>query len=402
MTILLALPIALAVSCPQAAEKSAQRRPPTRKAAPISFSEQEIRGFYDRHREKLFVTSRRVWVKAIIAPTLEKAAEARRRAKAGDDFDALIAEYFVPYFAAHRKQGHLNKQVDFGWVDPETFLRRDKATGPLSGLKVGDMSEPHPLFGKGPEFAVLKILAERPATAASLREVRDDIYSRLWDDVADTKMLEDVGLGGNAWCGTCRAGRDVNGQLWHLAQHHSERGDARKAINACLLALREARRSLRPGGPEAKENALFPEEQYLADHGMDVMRYYSGVMDRVLRGHGVRLRDSLPTRVRLMKDEWAVPALTRLVANRGRWCEIAAHTLGAMKAKSAAPALKDMLADRHLRIAELSWGGKQAVYAHYPLRVAARAALRRMGIDPGEVKVVVGAVEGDPLPKNYR
>ena len=394
------LTIYLAVACACAAESVSKPEPPSDKNLVITFSEQDIREFYDEHREKLFVTSARVRVKAILAPTLETAAEARQRAAAGEDFDELIAEYSVPYIAEHGKQRHVNKQVDFQWMDQEEFWRADKPTGPLSRLEVGDVSKPHSYPARGPEFAVLKIVAKRDGTTAPLEEVRDNIYSRLWDELADTSILQEVRLEKNPWCGTCRAGRNVNGQLWHRAQHYLERGQQRQGISACLLALREHRLEPQLGGPHANENGSYPEEQYLIDHGMDLVRYYVGVMDRALRGHRVCLPDGLHLRVRRIKDERVVPALIRLVANRGRWSGPAALSLGMIKAESAAPALKDMLSDRHLSIAELQWSGgeKRAVYAEYYLRPRARDALRRMGIDPGEVKTIVGKLAGDELP----
>jgi len=289
----------------------------------------------------------------------------------------------------------------FSERDIQEFWRGEEPTGPLAGLKVGNVSKPVMCPGKGSEFAVLKIVAKRDGTTTPLEEVRDNIYSRLWDDLADTRMLREVHLGKNPWCGMCRAGRDVNGQLWHRAQHYVERKNIHQAINACLLALREDRLDSHYGGPKANEKGFYPEEQYLVDHGMDIVRYYVGVMDRVQRGHQVCVPDGLPYRAAHIKDKRIVPALTRLVANRGRWCGNTAHALAAIKENPAIPVLKDMLSDRHLRIIDLSWAGKEAVFAQYHLRASARDALRRMGIDPGEVKVVVGAVEGDRLPEGW-
>ncbi|MHC4736091.1 MAG: hypothetical protein ACYTDW_16770, partial [Planctomycetota bacterium] len=61
----------------------------------LNISDEKIRDFYERHRETLFTTKTKVRVKAIITPTLEEANEAYQRAKAGEDFDELIAEYFL-------------------------------------------------------------------------------------------------------------------------------------------------------------------------------------------------------------------------------------------------------------------------------------------------------------------
>jgi len=369
--------------------------------ARIRFSDEDLRSFYDKHRERLFVTPPRVRVKAIIAPTAKLAEDARRKAANGEDIDELIAEYFVPYFAEHRRQEYLDKQVDFEWVDQNEFWRGDKRTGPLWGLKVGGLSKPHPCPSVGSTYAVLKIVAKRDAATASLKEVRDNVYSHLWGELADTGMLREIRLGKSPLCGMCRAKRNANGQLWHRAQHYIERGDSRKAVSACLLALREDRLDPRYGGPKANEKGLYPEEQYLVDHGMDLARYYVGAMDRAQRGQRVHLPDWISSRAALIKDDKIVPALIRLVANRGRWCKSAAHALATIKADSAIPVLKDMLSDRHLCIVELYWGGKEAVFAQYYLRARARYELRRMGIDPGGVKVTVGTVEGDRLPDDW-
>ena len=362
----------------------------------LNISDEKIRDFYERHRETLFTIKTKVWVKAIITPTLEEANEAYQRAKAGEDFDELIAEYFLLYFAAHRKERHVGKGVDLQWVEPGNFWRGDKASGPLAGLKIGDISRPVPRFGKGEEYAVLKVMAERRGKVLALEEVRDNIYSRFWDELADRKMLQEVTLGRNPWCGTCRAGHNVNGQLWSLAQRYYEQGQRGKAISACLLALREERMLAYGGGPTVNERGYYPEEQFLIDHGMDIMRYYIGSINRV------HAPDWLPWRVSHIKHEKVVHLLIRLVENRGRWCGNAAHGLGSIKAKAAIPALKDMLRDEHIRIVEHHWGDKESVYAHYYLREAARRALRLMGEDTETVKIIIGKVLGDPLPKHYK
>ncbi len=388
----------LVVSCSMASEHRANQGSGE---GFFHFPDDVIQQFYEQHREHLFVRGAKVWVKAIVCPTLAQAQEARERAETGEDFDELIAEYFVPYFADGRKQRYINKQVDFGWVTRERFWRSDTGAGLLVDLNPGHIAGPYPRPGDGRDFAVLTIVDERPPVTSPLDEVGDNIYSRLCDELADRKMLEEVDLGRNPWCGTCRAGRNVNGQLWHLAQHYSDRGNKRKAISACLLALREDRMMPSPGGPGTNDNGLYPEEQFLVEHGMDIMRYYGGAIDRVVRGHRVNLPDWLPSRVARMKDERVVPLLTRLAANRGRWSQSATYALGSIKANSAVPTLKELLTDRGIRIAELGWGEKEAVYAHYYLRRTARDALLRMGVDPGEVKVVVGVVKGGPLPENY-
>lgn len=362
----------------------------------LNISDEKIQDFYERHRETLFTTKTKVWVKAIITPTLEEANEAYRRAKAGEGFDELIAEYFLPYFAAQRKERHVGKAVDFPWEEPENFWRGDKASGPLAGLRTGDISRPVPRFGKGEEYAVLKVMSERKGKVLALEEVRDNIYSRFWDEAADRKMLQEVTLGRNPWCGTCRAGHNVNGQLWHLAQRYDEQGHRGKAISACLLAIHEERMLAYGGGPKVNERGYYPEEQFLIDNGMDIIRYYIGSIDRV------HAPDWLPWRLSNIKHEKVILLLIRLVENRGRWCSNAAYGLGSIKAKAAIPALKDMLKDEHIRITELGHGDKESIYAQYYLREAASEALKLMGEDTEGVKIIIGKVYGDPLPKHYR
>jgi hypothetical protein len=284
--------------------------------------------------------------------------------------------------------------VNFQWVEAGNFWRGDGASGPLAGLRTGDISRPVPRFGKGKEYAVLKVVAERKGQVLALEEVRDNIYSRFWDELSDRKMLQEVTLGRNPWCLTCRAGHNVNGQLWHLAQRHDEKGQRGKAISACLLALREDRIFPGLGGPTINENGYYPEEQFLIDNGMDIIRYYIGSIDRV------HAPDWLPWRMSNIKHKKVVPLLIRLVENRGRWCSNAAYGLGSIKAKAAIPALKEMLKDEHIRITELSRGDKESVYAQYYLREAARRALKLIGEDTEGVKIIIGKVYGDPLPKH--
>jgi hypothetical protein len=360
----------------------------------LKISDEKIRDFYERHRETLFTTKTKVWLKAIITPTLEEANEAYRRAKAGEDFDELIAEYFLPYFAAYRKERYVDKRVNFQWVEPENFWRGDRASGPLAGLRAGDTSRPVPRFGKGKEHAVLKVVAERKGKVLALEELGDNIYSRFWDELADRKMLQEVTLGRNPWCLTCRAGHNVNGQLWRLAQRYDEKGEKGKAISACLLALNEERMLTYRGGPTVNERGYYPEEQFLIDNGMDIIRYYIGSIDRV---HAPAW---LPWRVSNIKHEKVVPLLIRLVENRGRWCKSAAYGLGSIKAKAAIPALKEMLKDEHIRIVEYNRGDKESVYAQYYLREAASEALKLMGEDTEGVKIIIGKVYGEPLPKH--
>lgn len=388
--------IFLFASCPMTAANTSESVSCLGREPFIKISDEKIRDFYELHRETLFTTKTKVRVKAIITPTLEEANEAYRRAKAGEDFDELIAEYFVPYFDAHRKERHVGKGVDFPSVEPGNFWCGDRASGPLAGLKTGDISRPVPRFGKGKEYAILKVMAERRGKVLALEEVRDNIYSRFWDELADRKMLQEVTLGRNPWCGTCRAGHNVNGQLWHLARRYDEKGERGKAISACLLALHEVRVLSGPNEPTVNENGYYPEEQFLIDHGMDIMRYYIGSIDRV------HAPDWLPWRLSNIKHEKVVPLFIRLVENRGRWCKSAAYGLGSIKAKAAIPALKDLLRDEHIRIVERHQGDKVSVYAQYHLREAARRALKLLGEDTEGVKIIIGKVYGDPLPKHYR
>jgi hypothetical protein len=302
----------------------------------------------------------------------------------------------MPYFAAHRKERYVDKRVNFQWVEPENFWRGERASGPLAGLKTGDISKPVPRFGTGEEYAVLKVMADRKGKVLALEEMRDNIYSRFWDELADRKMLQEVSLGRNPWCGTCRAGHNVNGQLWHLAQRYDEQDQRRKAISACLLALHEDRVLSGPNEPTINENGYYPEEQFLIDNGMDIMRYYIGSIDRV------HAPDWLPWRLSNIKNEKVIPLLIRLVENRGRWCKSSAYMLGSIKAKAAIPDLKDMLKDEHIRITELGHGDKESIYAQYYLREAASEALKLMGEDTEGVKIIIGKVYGDPLPKHYR
>lgn len=393
----------LAAACDHTASSGSDLASPSEKTGVIRCSEQEVKEFYLKHREQLFDTPRKVWVKAITVPTEEQAEQVRRRAEAGEDFDELIAEYFLPYFFATKGKGrHIDKQVNYKWIDQAGFWRGDDPTGPLSGLHVGDISRICPLYGTGPEFCVLKIIAERPAATASLEDVQDNIYSLMCDALADSSMFREINLGNNPWCGTCRLGYNINGQLWHLVQQYSEQGDELKAVSACLLVLREDRLECGPLGVATKnEQGYFPEEQFLINQGMDLMRYYAGTIDRIIRSQPASMPDALPYRLAELKDPRVVPLLKKLVEHRGRWCRGAAYALGDLKDESTIPALNALLTDRQLQICELGWGDKETMYAYYYLRAAAREALQRMGLDPGEVKVLVGAIHGDPLPEGH-
>jgi len=273
----------------------------------------------------------------------------------------------------------VEKRVDDLVWRREQFWRGHSEAGPLVGMKAGDISKPVLRFGRGPEWAVLKVEKVQDGYVETLEEVRDSIYRLLWQKAADRRMLEDVDTGKNHWCGTCRAGHDINGQLWRLAQKYDREDEVANAVSACLLALAENRALVGSKASSVNKAGLYPEEQYLVDRGMDIVRYYAGHLSGESCG-----------RLAGIKDERVVPLLLKLAKRKGS--KAAYYALASRKVRGVVPVLREMLKDRRVHIVEHHRGGVRSIYASYYLRDDAKRALELMGEDVFDVKVVIGTV----------
>jgi thiol-disulfide isomerase/thioredoxin len=356
----------------------------------VGASEDNIRQFYEDNREKVFTSSQTIWVKSIVTPDKESARQACLRGRAGEDFDELIAEYFVPYFASKPSDKYYEKRVEDFVSDGKRFWRGQSDTGPLAGMKAGDISDPVLRFGKGPDWAVLKIESVTQGRVAKFNDVRDSIYQLLWFKAADRTMLKEVDMGKNSWCGTCRAGHDVNSQLWQLAQKYDKAGQIGKAVSACLLALNEDRRKSRSKDVKINADGLYPEEQYLVDNGLDIVRYYAGSFNYLpslsppVSGANWRLGD--------IKDERAIPLLLKYANNMGKGAPMVGYVLATKKERKVIPALREMLKDRRVHITERHRGDIISFYAEYYIRERASVALKQIGEDTSATKITIGKV----------
>jgi hypothetical protein len=178
----------------------------------------------------------------------------------------------------------------------------------------------------------------------------------------------------------------VNGQLWRLAQRYDSKGEVGKAVSACLLALNEVRRVVGSKGAKANEAGLYPEEQYLVDRGMDIVRYYAGCLSKL---PGSSAPEGAYRRLAGIKDERAIPLLLKSTKRGG---SRAAYALAHKKVRGVVPLLREMLKDRRIRIVEHHRGGVLSIFAEYYVRDRAKTALELMGEDVGDVKVAIGTV----------
>jgi hypothetical protein len=347
---------------------------------PIDTSEEKIKEFYEANRNTHFTRHQKIWIKMIVTPDEESAWQACRRARAGEDFDELIAEYFVPYFAKHSEDRYVEKQVEVFVPKPEQFWCGDM----LVKMKPGDVSEPVLRFGEGPEWAVLKVISVTEGHVAELDDVRDNIYQRLWFNAADKTMYKEVNQGKNPWCGTCRHKYDVNGQFWHLAQKYDKEGQTDKAVSACLLALTE---SVDLDKMRLYENGLYPEEQYLVDHGLDLGRFYAGCFSEY--PCLANLRNGPYGRLGKVGGKRGIDLLLKF-ANSGDYK--AASVLASKKDQRVIPVLSQLLDDKHIHITERHQGDEVSFYATYYIREHAKRAMELLGQDADGVKVIIGTV----------
>jgi hypothetical protein len=352
---------------------------------PVDVSKESISRFYEEHRDTLFTVRPKTWVKTLVTPDKETALKACKRARAGEDFDELIAEYFVPYFANKPQGKYVEKRAENTMDRPERFFHVEGKKSVLEGMKPGNISDPVLRFGKGPEWAVVKVVSITEGYVEKLDDVRDSIYQMLWYKAADGNMLKEVKTGKNTWCGTCRAGYNINGQLWRLAQQYDKAGNVKKAVSACLKALNESRGR---SGNEVNKNGQYPEEQYLADHGLDIVRYYAGSFR-----YYPRFRPPVKGwdwRLSKIKDDRGIELLLKLAGNLGQEGSHAGYVLASRKERRVIPLLREMLKDKHIHIQEHHRGGVVSYYAHYYVRDRACDALKLLGEDISDVKVVIG------------
>lgn len=388
---LIALPLTLSIAAPNATSPSATSGTATQPAThpaeqdrersrerPLAFSARDIRDFYEKNLS-LFTLPEQVRVKRIIAPTLQAAQEARARALKGENFDSLIAEYFIPYFATFAltgKAGAPNKHlVCSGWED-----RKHLNAGGLDRLAVGEMSEPFQLPG-GPEYYVGIITAERRLGVLPLSDVADKVYAHLCDKLRDrVKVAHPIDMG--AW--TTEGSPEAYSQYLELARQLAKAGASEDAAGAALLALQYKSQSKRMSDLEQ-----FPEEETLLNAGIDLARYYRGMMNRE-NVDGNSDCGIAAQRLIAIDGAKAVPFLLRQL-DYDASSEFVCHLLAKIGDSSAIPALRKSLSSDQLSVLHFSVAdGQQSISAVYPVRIAAMEALEKLGVRTQGIKVSVG------------
>ena len=349
-------------------------------------SESRIRRFYEDNRATIFTTRQKIWVKSLVTPDRESAEEACRRARAGEDFDELIAEYFVPYFANKPKGKSIGKFLENNVMERKGYWCDKSEAGPLDGMNAGDISEPVLRYGKGPDWAVLKIESVTEGYVEKLEDVRDTIYQVLWLNAADKTVLLEVDMSQRHWCAK---ESELRAQLWAVAQKYDKQGQVGKAVSACLLALNEDWPYVRFTTKKIKPGQFYPEEQYLVDHGLDIFRYYAGGL-KFYPGLSAPIKQ-YGRLVEIEKDR-GISLLLKVAEKRVGESADAAYTLSGYKVSQSVPILRELLKDRHVHINESHSNGEVSFYASYYVRERAKKALDSLGEDTSGTKLTIGEV----------
>jgi len=130
-------------------------------------SEQEIRDYYERHRDR-FTIPEQVHARHILLPGRKQALDIIRRLKRGEDFAALAAEYSLD-------DSNKGRGGDLNWF-PRGVMVKPFEDAVFALKKPGDISAPvQTRFG----WHVIQLLGRRPARTRSLAEARDDIVALL-------------------------------------------------------------------------------------------------------------------------------------------------------------------------------------------------------------------------------
>jgi foldase protein PrsA len=136
----------------------------------VQVSDDEVKGFYDRNREMLFVQPATATIRLLVLKTEQQARAARDRAVKGEDFAALVRELSTD--EASRPSG--------GLIGPSTSQGLDMIFRGLGGVAfatdIAQISQPAKL---GNVYALVKAEAKTQGRVFAFEEVRDKIRSSI-------------------------------------------------------------------------------------------------------------------------------------------------------------------------------------------------------------------------------
>ncbi len=142
----------------------------------ITVSEEEIAGYFERHREKYDVPAQ-VNIREVLVRTKEEAEKIKRAIEQGQDIAALAKQHSIRKWAAARggEFGYFSKGM-YGAIGEQAFAGMEgEICGPLeiSGLPAQAGGPPHG------GYSVFKIIDRKPARRVSLPEVKEQIRAEL-------------------------------------------------------------------------------------------------------------------------------------------------------------------------------------------------------------------------------
>jgi hypothetical protein len=353
---------------------SLTKKQPTKQRS-FPFTDEQIRTYYDEN-PGLFTLPDQIRIKMIISPSLEAVKNARARVIGGEEIDPLIAEHFVSYYASllHNPASPNKDLVSSGWK-PREYLSRWKA----ERLAVGEYSEPFQLPGRK-EYVVIVVVDQRNLGFLPFEEVADNAYSRLCDELQSTvKHPEQKEFKYDI----VRDDTSNYARCLRLAKDLSEKGKNAEAVGAALQCLYFRQIEYR-----RERLDQYPEEQILGQAGVDLPRYYRGIINRG------QLEMSQPSYAvhRLIAHEGANTArfLISQLKYEGPLTELCIRGLGGLNNPRAIPALKKFLTNDLIKVRVVGEATKETISIIYPLRMAALEALRSLGEKKQDIATSVG------------
>jgi foldase protein PrsA len=139
----------------------------------IEVSDADLKKTYESMKPR-YVHPARKQVVLIINQSKSKIERAAKRIKAGEDFDAIAAEYSSQQFAAFRGPIKI-------WVEENQTGMPPELANAAKKTKLGEISDPIPLAppGSPTQYALLKVIQDQPKANKSFNQVKEEIEGVL-------------------------------------------------------------------------------------------------------------------------------------------------------------------------------------------------------------------------------
>ncbi len=331
---------------------------------PLALTDVQLLTVYNKQPNE-FTQPVEVRLKRIVVPSPEAAREAWQRALDGEDFDTLISEYFVPWFASARSQPDAPGKH---WVCTPWIPRSSLST--LENLPVGEISQPYHRSGHE-EYFISKVVAERCLGLLPFQDVADKIYLRWCYELSHFTRRNwetDVPLL------TMGTSPEKYALCLNLARRLLAEGEWAGAAGAALMAHRNRNPDLSVIRGKAIKRDEYPEEKILLDLGLNYVRYMRAIR-RFYRLSDEKQKEMVPTLIREVE--------TSQIADSIPW-------LGQIKDPRAIPVLDSCLTDDQIWVQERGGADQTTISLVYPVRMKALWALKGFGIEKQGIKTSVG------------